>query len=207
MGTVRGKNGGIWISPVGGGTPVRAVEESEENPQAAPSWSPDGNTIAFLISRSGVVGLAKAAVGGGARPEIIKDKVSPLPPPRWSPKGSWILYSMPDGLSLIGSDGKGDRILSKRKWSRYAWSKDGSLVYAIRNEKRHYLLCSIEVESGAEKTVAEFDLPPGTSLGADLSIAPDGKSVATTLNHVKGDIWLLEGFRTPGGLLPRLWRW
>ena len=206
VGTIRGKSGAIWISPIGGGTPLRAVEESEENPQAEPSWSPDGNAIAFLISRSGVVGVAKAAVGGSARPQILKDMVAPGPV-QWSPKGDWIAYSLPASLSLISPDAKTDKVLSKRKWSLYTWSKDGKQLYSIRSEKRHYIVAAIDVESGAEKAMSEFDLPVGSSLGKGLSLSPDGKSVAATLRHVKGDIWLLEGFNTPGGFLQRLWRW
>jgi serine/threonine protein kinase len=206
FGSVRGKSGAIWISPVGGGTPVRAVEESEENPQGNPSWSPDGNSIAFLISQSGVVGLAKAPVGGGAHPQILKDKVGSVDV-QWSPKGDWILYSMPNTLSAISADGKTDLVLSKQKWPLYTWSKDGTRVYAIRSEKRHCVVAAMDVRGGAEKTLAEFDLPPGASLGGSLSLSPDGKSLAATLVHVSGDIWLLQGFTTPGGLLRRLWRW
>ena len=66
---------------------------------------------------------------------------------------------------------------------------------------------AIEVPGGAEKTLWEFDLPSGQSLGPGLSLAPDGKNVATTMYHSQGDIWLLDGFRAPGGLWPRLWRW
>ena len=62
-GTPQGKSGAIWISPVGGGTPVRAVEESEENPQMGPSWSPDGNSIAFLISKVGSGGPGQGRGG------------------------------------------------------------------------------------------------------------------------------------------------
>jgi Tol biopolymer transport system component len=205
-GSKRGRSGAIWISPVGGGTPVRAVEETEENPQLSPTWSPDGNSVAFVISRSGVVCLAKAPVGGGARPEILKEKVEPSDV-QWSPKGDWILYRMPDSLFVIGPDGKNDHLLSKRPWRVYTWSKDGTRVYAVRSEKRHHFICSIEVDGGTEKTLSEFDLPPGSSLSYDLSLSPDGKSVAATVNRVQGDIWLLQGVKTPGGLWHRLWRW
>jgi hypothetical protein len=126
---------------------------------------------------------------------------------QWSPKGNWILYRMPDSLSVIAADGKNDRVLSKKNWPRYTWSKDGARVYGIRSEKRHYFLCSIEFEGGMEKTLAEFDLSPGSNLSAELSLAPDGKSLVATLNHANGDIWLLQGFTTPGRLRNRLWRW
>jgi Tol biopolymer transport system component len=203
---VQGKSGAIWIAPVAGGKPVRAVEESEENPQLFPSWSPDGNSIVFVNSRSGMVALATAAVGGGARPVIIKQKIK-TGETLWSPKGDWILYSMPDSLSIISPDGKTDRVLSPRRPDLYAWSKDGARVYAIRGERQHYTLVAIDVPGGAEKTLSEFDLPAGSRLGPGLSLAPDGKTLGTTMNQNKGDIWLLQGFHSPGGILERLRRW
>ena len=47
---------------------------------------------------------------------------------------------MPGSLSLISADGKTDRVLSKQKWALYTWSKDGTQVYAIRSENRHYVV-------------------------------------------------------------------
>jgi Tol biopolymer transport system component len=206
LGSVQGKSGATWISPVGGGTPLRAVAESEENPQSTGSWSPDGNSIAILISRSGVLGVAKAAVGGGGHAEILKEKVG-QGDVQWSPKGNWILFSTADALAIISPDGKTERILSQRKWPGYTWSKDGSTVYAVRSEKRHYTVVSIPLDGGGEKTLTEFDLPPGATLRPDLSLSPDGKSLGSAVNHTSGDIWLLEGFHAPGGLRQRLWRW
>jgi len=115
-------------------------------------------------------------------------------PPKWSPKGDWILYLMPDSLSLLSPDGKTDRLLSKRRWNLFTWSKDGSSVYGLRAEKRHWMLVSIAVADGKEKTLSEFDLPLGQGLFGSLSLAPDGASVTTSLFHNKSDIWLIEDF-------------
>jgi Tol biopolymer transport system component len=205
-GTRQGKSGAIWISPVAGGQPVRAVEGSEDNPQLYPSWSPDGNSIAFLNSQAGLFSLATAAVGGGARPTIVKEKIMAAEV-KWSPKGDWILYRRPDALAIVSPDGKRDQVLSRQPWILYNWAKDGAHVYAVRSVRNHYTVASIAVLDGAEKNLSEFDLPPEARFGTGLSLAPDGKTLDTTLYTTKGDIWLLEDFRAPGGLLRRLWRW
>ena len=166
FGTERGKSGAIWISPVSGGQPVRAINESEENPQIfSPSWSPDGNSFAFLNSQAGLFSLATAAAGGGAHAAILKDKIA-IGEVKWSPKGDWILYRRPDSLAIISPDGKTDRVLSKQPWILYTWSKDGTRVYAVRAAQRHYTVAAIDVPGGSEKTLSEGDLPPGASLGA-----------------------------------------
>jgi Tol biopolymer transport system component len=206
FGTVQGKSGAIWISPVAGGQPVRAIEGNEDNPQQYPSWSPDGNSIAFVLSQSGLYALATAAVGGGARPAIIKDKVLARSV-KWSPKGEWILYSRPNALSIVSPDGKTDRVLSSQPWILYAWAKDGSHVYGVRSSHNHYTVALIDVAGGGEKTLSEFDLPPDASFRDGLSLAPDGKSLGTTLYTTRSDLWLLEDFHVPGGILRRLWRW
>jgi Tol biopolymer transport system component len=206
FGTLQGKSAAIWLIPVAGGTPVRAVQESEENPQMVPSWSPDGDSIVFIVSRAGAVTLAKAAVGGGTQSTALKEKVAAAPV-KWSPKGDWILYSMPDSLSLIGPDGTRDHVLAAGKRILYEWSKDGAKVYSIRSAQRHYTLSAIQVADGAETTLSEFDLSPGSSFGDSLSLSPDGKSVDATLYLKKGDIWLLDGFQLSSGLAARLIRW
>ncbi len=43
-------------------------------------------------------GVAKAAIGGGARPQILKDMVA-QGPVQWSPKGDWIALQLA-GIAL-----------------------------------------------------------------------------------------------------------
>jgi len=160
----------------------------------------------FVNDRAGAEALATAAVGGGASPVILKERVV-AGPAKWSPKGDAIAYRMPDSLSLISPTGKNDRVLSKRKWGLYTWSKDGNEIYALRSDRQHYTLAAIAVPGGSEKTLAEFDLPPGSRLGDGLSLAPGGKSVGVTLYKSTADIWLLEDFLPPVGFFKRFWRW
>jgi hypothetical protein len=63
----------------------------------------------------------------------------------------------------------------------------------------------IDLMTGAEKSIRTFDhgvaflSPPG--LGIRASMAPDGASLLTTLFRTRADIWMLEGFDQPHGIL------
>jgi hypothetical protein len=65
-------------------------------------------------------------------------------------------------------------------------------------------------KGGAFQTLT--NIPPGWFFNTEalsqvrLSLAPDGKSLATTLVRHTGDIWTLDGFQEPPNLWQRLWR-
>jgi hypothetical protein len=130
--------------------------------------------------------------------------------PQWSPTGKWISCITRDGLALVSPDGEKHRILTKWNPNTHGWSKDGSMIYGIKQaEAGHLKLISIDIQTGKEKEISEvgirtpsFELP----WSAGFSLAPDGKSFATTVYHVKGDIWILEGFNKQLGLFDRLFR-
>src|SRR5262249_3784894 len=56
----------IWISAVAGGPAVQLV--LDDSYQDAPTWSPDGNWIAYALSRGGRRALTKVRVGAGEPP-------------------------------------------------------------------------------------------------------------------------------------------
>jgi Tol biopolymer transport system component len=190
----------IWISPVSGGSPVRLI--NEDRSQDAPSWAPDGNWIAYLrpSDRSPSTTLAKARVGGSGPAITLKNTV--YYHPKWSPKGDWITCLTTEGLSLISPDGKTSRFLTKTPLSPHGWSPDGSIIYGLhKTETENVVLKSIDIETLKETKLGNFERAYAY---VGFSLAPDGKSFATTIWHRKGDIWLLEGFSQPTGFFPRL---
>ncbi|MGB9454753.1 MAG: protein kinase [Bryobacteraceae bacterium] len=196
--------GRIWISPLAGGTPV-AVTKSDEF-EFGPGWSPDGNWLTFSSSAGG---LMKVRVGG-SEPPVMLWKESCRNPGQWSPDGKWIACAVDGGVVLLSPDGKQTRKIGNRSaW--VTWSADSRQLYALtQGEGAKWLLDSIDVSTGAERTISDLGSQYLFSGGAygnsfSLSLSNDHTSLAASVINYQSDIWMLEGFAQPRGWLGHLW--
>jgi Tol biopolymer transport system component len=185
------------MSAVAGGPAVQLA--TDDAYQDAPTWSPDGNWIAFVFRRHTQWGLAKARVGGGA-PAVLKEGVVYPSNPRWSPTGEWITAETRDGFSIVSADGATTRVLSDEAPLVHGWSQDGKHIYGIRPADGGRLqLVAFDLATDTETVVAK-DLgpsPPSDDPLEGFSLAPDGRSFLTSILRLRGDVWLLEGFEAP----------
>jgi serine/threonine protein kinase len=88
-----------------------------------------------------------------------------------------------------------------------SFSKDGSQLYAIfqdttAQDTEHasavqWQLFTVDVKSGAEKSLSAIDLPVSVDNLAGFSIHPDGKRFLTSVAVWPFDIWMIEGFNQP----------
>jgi Tol biopolymer transport system component len=184
----------LWVMSALGGTPVPLV------PGAMAGWSPDGSWVVYHSAPQ--FGLLKVPAGGGKPVELAPPGI--MIRPQWSPRGDWITYLDRQGLKIISPDGSRTELLSGESggnddesgWNATAgFSQDGSTVYAVRTNKKHHLLLeAIDIASKRRRVVSDLGVQQDTH---GFSLAPDGKSFLTTLAHIRGDIWLLDGFPNP----------
>jgi 6-phosphogluconolactonase (cycloisomerase 2 family) len=77
--------------------------------------------------------------------------------------------------------------LGKISTEHLAFSKDGRLLYGIREEDQRITLFSLDLTSGKIKNLHELgiDLIPSSdhNPGIRFSVAPDGKSIAYDVNN------------------------
>ncbi|HUI55250.1 MAG TPA: protein kinase [Bryobacteraceae bacterium] len=185
--------GELWISPVGGGSPVRL--NNSDAYQIAPSWSPDGKWIVYFSSDDG---LMKAAVGGSEPAVALGFSSGCENPAQWSPDGQWIACATDGAVALVSPDGKTRRTVGHRT-AFITWSRDGKEIYALgKVEGGRSRFGAIDVKSGVERTIYEYgpEVHFATAFNPafPLSLSPDGKWLATTVLNARSDIWLLEGF-------------
>jgi serine/threonine protein kinase len=186
----------IWISSLAGGSPIRLFNETLG--QFSPSWSSDGNWIAYLRKMGWQHELVKMRVGGTDSPVIIEKSASYFQP-QWSPDGTSILFQTAEGEILASVDGTNRKIISKDIWFTGGWSRDGSLLYAVRQDaNRKMIVISFDPKTGKETSISDLGPIPlqiSDSPFAGFSMAPDGKSFATSILRTESDLWILEDFK------------
>jgi len=205
----------IWISPLSGESPVRLWDDQAKSQQRGPSWSPDGDWIAYYGVYKGAPAVMKAKVGGHAPAEFLAPQKRNYPV-RWSPRGDWIAYHDGDALRLVSPDGSQNRTMSSNFWETYGWSKDGDEIYGIvHSANGHLLLSKVDVATKKETPIGdlgrapvEFDLSDVLNAFSyrGFSMHPDGKSFLTSVTRVRTQIYLMKDFDRPVRLADRWWR-
>ena len=112
---------------------------------AAPQLSPDGRTLAYLLSRTDwkagrlIFQLWRQTVGGGAPVQLTFSEGGVQGGAiRWSPDGKTLLFLRDGQIALLPIDGGEPRVLTKHATSPSSpsWSPDGGTVYFLASDSR-----------------------------------------------------------------------
>jgi Tol biopolymer transport system component len=201
-------SGRVWISPVNGGAPAQL---GDFKGLYGGSWSPDGKWMVFnwVETKWPPNKLVKIRIGAGGSPIVLSDQACEFAP-AWSPDGSRILCSKDGVLYTISANGGSPELLGREYEPLAVWTRDMRYIYAIRNADGKRELGKLDWKGGAFQHVT--NVPKEWFMNTEelgqvrLSLAPDGKSLATTVVKHTGDIWILDGFQQPPSLWQRLWR-
>ena len=151
---VQGTSGpAIWISPMSGGAPAPLWSDPDRSPQRGPSWSPDGNWIAYYGERDGRISLIESARRRGrataARREHGQEFSRPLVSARRLDR-----VRDSDGLRVVSPDSGQQRLVSPAIWETFGWSGDGTkLIGLTYNDTRRLMLREADVDRGGERTL------------------------------------------------------
>jgi serine/threonine protein kinase len=199
----------LWITSLAGGSPVR-LTNAESGAEAGGSWSPDGSRFVYL-QETRASSLMMVRTSGDAHPVTLRANVVDSLP-AWSPDGNWIAFRDDKGWNLMTPDGKSSRFLGNFPTQSLAFSKDGRLLYGIdaaasasllspSDEGDRAILFSIDLATLQRRTIR--DLGPNLiarSLfdpGIRFTLTPDGNSLTWVTGNLRGDLWMLQGFRQP----------
>ena len=196
----------IWISYVAGGTATPLLPRSQGGLQGAPSWSPDGQWIAYSEYKDRQVMLVKVRVGTEERIVLRRDGV-PNANARWSPRNDWITWETENGFSLVSPDGTKDRHLYDGQFLVHAWSPERPEVIGIEEtEDLRLVLKAIDAGTGRVRMLREIGpSPPVNQQVRGLSLGVDGRTIATSTVTLRGDLWLLRDL--PWQEWSSRWRW
>jgi Tol biopolymer transport system component len=144
-----------------------------------PTVSPDGRRIAFTrgqyteppTGRDFPDRFSLAVTGlRGQRVRLLDDRAFE---PAWSPTGRWIAFGGPEGIQLIGSDGRGRRRVLPGRAGEVDWSSRGTLAF-VRQRGRQ---TDIYTARPNGKRVSRVTTGGNST---EPSWSPDGRSLVYT---------------------------
>ena len=175
------------------GTNARIVSTSLEL-QGAPAWAPDGETITIAARVDGVPRLFNVPLDGRPATAVVNEHaVDPV----WSPDGDVVVFSGADigttfPLKAATADGRAYRLppTTLTRGARHVAFVPGQRsILVLRGEVRHKNLWSIDLDTGAERPLTQFE--PGFDI-RDFDISADGREIVVEQVQEHSDIVLLD---------------
>jgi Tol biopolymer transport system component/DNA-binding winged helix-turn-helix (wHTH) protein len=127
----------LWLFDQAGGTPARFTFDPAEDTN--PTWSPDGDQIAFSSVQKGVYNIYQKATSGTSDAKLLLESNENKIIESWSPNGRFLLYEASDRLWALPLSGgsKPISLLVKSEETHANISPNGRWVAYQSSESGH----------------------------------------------------------------------
>ena len=195
---VLGNGGDLFVAPAFGGPATKVADDAYY-----PSWSPDGERLAFHSSAGGPSAIWTVAAEGGPAARLASDGDGlPATLPAWSPDGRWIACLVGDTINvwlrvISSADGElaAELDLGGPLAWRPAWSPDGAELFfsSDRNGSVTIWRSRFTASSGPSLgTPEQVTVGGGSAWDVAVAISPEDGRLAYATIHQPIDIWELD---------------
>jgi Tol biopolymer transport system component len=196
-------NRDVFVLPLDG-SPIQQVTATPRLQEVAPSWSPDGRTLAFFEFEGPTDSLARGSVWTAHR----DDRGRWSAPERrigrgnwsaWSPDRSRLAYALGTVANRIfvapAAEGDGQLIYDAGtdgpRVEQIAWSSDSRLLYfKTHNAAGLAEIWAVPATGGSPRLAVRFDDPSRPSNRNTLAVGPD--HIYFSIDERKSDVWVME---------------
>jgi hypothetical protein len=106
-----------------------------------------------------------------------------------------------EGIELFSPDGSRRRTLLEPDSSALVFARDGKVLYAAGRAGGRTFVKAIDVGTGSVREIARYSdgltISGAAAYQARISLAPDGRTLATSASSSQSDLWLLDGYPRP----------
>jgi hypothetical protein len=183
---------GLCISPLRGGAPAKILEDTELEIPGPPSWSPNGQQIAFSALEPGespdrdtTIYIVNADGSGLTELPSLGNDINPA----WSPDGQWLTFHSSGSLALMRPDGsdpawvwysEGRECASEAQWSPDSkwiavFMQIGGCEWTFPMTRELWV---ISRDGATATTVATLTHEDDSCVRPDVAFSPDGTQVA-----------------------------
>lgn len=194
--------GDLWITDIVSGTTAKLTDD--EAIDLSPSWSPNGDLIAFVSDRGGKSDIWTVTPEGKTFARLT-DLDAPANAPSWSPDGTKIAF-LKDALASIFLGGTVQVLDVKTKTltqitapifgpSQPSWSPDGNVVAVvarkpITNRFREGINALLLTSINGQHEQAWVEPVPDRSLGRRQWNRPAWSAKGDLIYRIDGQLWL-----------------
>jgi Tol biopolymer transport system component len=175
------------------GTGPRALGQSLEV-RGAPSWFPDGKSIAIAVDQGVGPRVAKVSIDdGSAAPMVTEYSINPV----WSPDGSFLVYAGAQvgirfpvkAVTVEGKPYSLPELILDLGAGRFSFAGPSSLVF-LKGEMIDKNLWMKDLKTGVEHRLTNFSRE--LVINDDFDVSPDGQEIVFSRQKQNSNITLID---------------